>query len=120
VLVQQYLPVAILVFLSVALCLALVFISRLLGPFRPSHKKLAPYESGMAPIGPAARRLPIKFYLVAVLFILFDIEVIFLFPWAVILRERLKVFGLIEMGVFIAILLVGYVYVWKKGAFEWE
>jgi NADH-quinone oxidoreductase subunit A len=120
VLIQQYLPVAILVFLSVAISLALVFISRLLGPLRPSRKKLAPYESGMTPIGPSVRRMPVKFYLIAVLFILFDIEVIFLFPWAVILKERLKTFGLIEMAVFIVILLVGYVYIWKKGALEWE
>ena len=125
-LVQQYLPILVLVILSSLIALFLVFASRLLGPRRPTRKKLAPYESGMVPIGPAVRRLPIKFYLIAVLFILFDIEVIFFLPWAVIFRpwidldKKLGVFLLAEMAVFIAVLLVGYVYVWKKGALEWE
>jgi NADH-quinone oxidoreductase subunit A len=73
----------------------------------------------MRPIGPGTRRMPVRFYLIAVLFILFDIEVVFFLPWAVVLRQ-LAVFGLIEMLVFIAILLVGYFYAWKKGALEWE
>ena len=73
----------------------------------------------MTPIGPGTRRLPVRFYLVAVLFILFDIEVIFFYPWAVAFRQ-LGLFGLIEMLIFILILLVGYVYAWKKGALEWE
>ena len=78
-----------------------------------------PYESGMIPIGTAMRRMPVRYYLIAVLFVLFDIEVIFLLPYAVVLR-KLGVFGLIEMLVFVTILLVGYIYVWKKGALEWE
>jgi NADH-quinone oxidoreductase subunit A len=73
----------------------------------------------MTPIGPGTRRLPVRFYLVAVLFILFDIEVIFFYPWAVTFRQ-LGLFGLVEMLIFILILLVGYVYAWKKGALEWE
>jgi NADH-quinone oxidoreductase subunit A len=73
----------------------------------------------MRPYGPGQRRMPVHFYLVAVLFILFDIEIIFLLPWAVVLRE-IKIFGLIEMAVFIGVLLVGFVYAWKKGALEWE
>jgi NADH-quinone oxidoreductase subunit A len=73
----------------------------------------------MTPLGPAQRRMPVKFYLVAVLFILFDIEVIFFYPWAVTFRQ-LGLFGLIEMLVFVGILLIGYVYAWKKGALEWE
>jgi NADH-quinone oxidoreductase subunit A len=73
----------------------------------------------MTPIGPGTRRLPVRFYLVAVLFILFDIEVVFFYPWAVVFRQ-LGLFGLIEMLIFILILLVGYVYAWKKGALEWE
>jgi NADH-quinone oxidoreductase subunit A len=126
VLIQQYLPILVLVVLSSLIALFLIFASRLLGPHRPSRKKLSPYESGMTPIGPAVRRLPVKFYLIAVLFILFDIEVIFFLPWAVIFRpwidmdKKLGVFLLIEMAVFIVILLVGYVYAWKKGALEWE
>jgi NADH-quinone oxidoreductase subunit A len=99
--------------------LIVVFSSKLLGPSRPSKKKLAPYESGMTPIGPAVRRLPVKFYLVAVLFILFDIEVVFLLPYAVIVRE-LGVYGLVAAGVFIVIVTIGLVYEWKKGALEWE
>jgi NADH-quinone oxidoreductase subunit A len=73
----------------------------------------------MTPIGAAVRRVPVRYYLVAVLFILFDIEVVFFLPWAVVLR-KLGMFGLLEMLVFVAILLVGYVYVWKRGALEWE
>lgn len=125
-LAQQYLPILILLALSVGLSIFLIFASRLMGPYRPNRKKLSPYESGMTPIGPAVRRLPVKFYLVAVLFILFDIEVVFFLPWAVIFRpwldldKQLGVFLLIEMGVFIVILLVGYIYAWKKGALEWE
>ena len=76
-------------------------------------------KSGIAPIGPGTRRMPVRFYLVAVLFILFDIEVVFFLPWAVVFRQ-LGLFGLAEMSVFIVILLVGYIYAWKKGALEWE
>jgi NADH-quinone oxidoreductase subunit A len=104
---------------TTVLCLIVVFLSRILGPRRPTKRKLEPYESGMTPIGPAMRRLPIKFYLVAVLFILFDIEIVFLLPFAVVARQ-LGLFALIEMAVFIVILLIGYVYAWRKGALEWE
>ena len=97
----------------------MVVLGQILGPRRQTEAKLIPYESGMTPIGSAVRRMPVRFYLIAVLFVLFDIEVIFLLPWAVVLKQ-LGVFGLIEMLVFVFILLVGYVYVWKKGALEWE
>jgi len=116
---DQYAPIAVLLILSTAVSLLIVFLSRIMGPFRPTRRKLEPYESGMTPIGPAMRRLPVKFYLVAVLFILFDIEVVFFFPFAVVARQ-LGLFALAEMGVFIGILLVGYVYAWRKGALEWE
>jgi NADH-quinone oxidoreductase subunit A len=118
-LVEHYLPIGILLFLSTGLAMIVVFASTLLGPRRPSKKKLAPYESGMTPIGPAVRRMPIKFYLVAVLFILFDIEIIFLLPYAVIIK-RLGLYGLISVGVFVLILTIGLVYEWKKGGLEWE
>lgn len=118
-LVVQYLPIAILVLFSTVLAIIVVFASTILGPRRPSAKKGAPYESGMTPIGPAVRRLPIKFYLVAVLFILFDIEIIFLLPYAVIIRQ-LGVYGLITVGVFIVVLTIGLVYEWKRGGLEWE
>jgi len=91
----------------------------LFGPRRASAKKAMPYESGMNPIGAGTRRIPVRFYLIAVLFILFDIETIFFLPWAIVYRQ-LGLFGLVEMVVFIAILLVGYIYSWKKGALEWE
>src|SRR3990172_2121674 len=115
----EYLPIAILVGVSPFVAVAAVALGHLLGPRRPTPRKSSPYESGMTPIGPGTRRLPVKFYLVAVLFILFDIEVIFFLPWAVVFKQ-LGLFGLIEMFVFIAVLLVGYVYAWKKGALEWE
>ena len=115
----DYLPIVVLIVVSTGLAAIAVVLGHLLGPKRPTPRKLEPYESGMLPIGPALRRMPVRFYLVAVLFILFDIEIIFFLPWAVTFRS-LGVFGFVEMVVFIAILLVGYVWVWKKGALEWE
>jgi NADH-quinone oxidoreductase subunit A len=91
----------------------------LFGPKKKAAAKGLPYESGMNPYGEGTRRVPVRFYLVAVLFILFDIEVVFFLPWAVVFRQ-LGLFGLAEMAVFIIILLVGYFYAWKKGALEWE
>jgi len=119
VLFQQYLPIAILVVLSTVLALIVVFASTILGPRRPTPKKLTPYESGMTPIGPAVRRLPVKFYLVAVLFILFDVEIIFLLPYAMVIR-RMGLYGLIVAGVFTVVLTIGLVYEWVKGGLEWE
>ena len=115
----NYLPILILLVISAALAAFVILLSTFLGPRRPTVRKLQPYESGMTPLGPAQRRMPIKFYLVAVLFILFDIEVIFFYPWAVTFRQ-LGLFGFVEMLVFVGILLIGYVYAWKKGALEWE
>ncbi len=117
--INLYIPIFVLFGIALFFAILLPVLSVSLGPRRPSARKAAPYESGITPIGQAQRRLPIKFYLIAVLFILFDIEVIFLLPWAVTLRE-LGFFGLIEVMVFVAILVVGYVWIWKKGAFEWE
>ena len=93
--------------------------SFVLGMRKPTPEKLTPYECGMQPVGTARDRFSVKFYLVAMLFLLFDIEAVFLFPWAVVYRE-LKLFGFFEMLLFIATVLAGYVYVWKKGALEWE
>lgn len=117
---DAWLPVVILLALSAGLAGLVVILGHAFGPRRPTERKSAPYESGMRPYGPGTRRVPVHFYLVAVLFILFDIEVIFFLPWAVIFRENLGLFLLVEMFVFILILLVGYVYAWKKGALEWE
>jgi len=116
---NEYLPILILFILATLLAGVAVLLGHLFGPRRPSRRKAQTYESGMTPIGPGTRRLPVRFYLIAVLFILFDIEVVFFYPWAVVFRE-LKLFGLVEMLIFILILLVGYVYAWKKGALEWE
>ncbi|HSQ39978.1 MAG TPA: NADH-quinone oxidoreductase subunit A [Anaerolineales bacterium] len=110
--------------LSTAVGLIAIGLGELFGPKRKSIVKNEPYESGMMPIGPGTRRMPVRFYLVAVLFILFDIEVVFFLPWAIVFREfidnGLGIFALVEMAIFIIILLVGYVYAWKKGALEWE
>lgn len=114
-----YIPLLILLVLSAGLAVLVVVIGHSFGPRRPTERKSMPYESGMRPIGPGTRRMPIAFYLIAVLFILFDIEVVFLLPWAVVFRQ-LGLFALIEMFIFILILLVGYFYAWKKGALEWD
>ena len=116
---QEYLPIAVLLILATGLAGLVIVIGHLFGPRKPTQRKSMPYESGMRPIGPGTRRLPVRFYLIAVLFILFDIEVVFFFPWAVVFKQ-LGLFGLVEMLIFIVILLVGYVYAWKKGALEWE
>lgn len=115
----EYLPIAILLVIATAFAALLVALGHLFGPHRPTERKSMPYESGMRPIGPGTRRMPVRFYLIAVLFILFDIETVFFLPWAVVFK-RLGVFGLVEMLIFVLILLVGFVYAWKKGALEWE
>jgi NADH-quinone oxidoreductase subunit A len=115
----EYLPLIILTVLAAAVAILVLFLGRFFGPHRPTEKKGNPYESGMIPYGPGTRRMSVRYYLVAVLFILFDVEVIFFLPWAVTFK-MLGVYSLIEMFIFVAILAVGYIYVWKKGAFEWE
>jgi NADH-quinone oxidoreductase subunit A len=116
---DRYLPILVLIAIALAFALGSVIMSRLVGQKKPTAEKLAPYECGMPPVGTARDRFSIKFYIIAMLFILFDIEAVFLYPWAVEFK-KLGMFGFVEMGVFIAILLVGYIYVWKKGALEWE
>jgi NADH-quinone oxidoreductase subunit A len=116
---QDYLPIAVLIIIATGLAGLVVLLGHILGPRRPTIRKSQPYESGMRPIGQGTRRMPIHFYLVAVLFILFDIEIVFFLPWAVVFK-KLGLFGLIEMLIFIFVLLVGFVYAWKKGALEWE
>ncbi len=114
-----WLPVAILFVLTSVLAFVVIGLSALLGPRRGSLRKLMPYESGMKPIGSAMQRTPVRFYLVAMIFILFDIEIIFMLPYALIFRQ-LGVFGLIEMGIFVLILLAGYLYALRRGAFRWD
>jgi NADH-quinone oxidoreductase subunit A len=105
---------------SVFLAGLLICVSVFLGPKRPSKAKSMPYESGMTPIGSTRQQFPVHFYVVAVVFVIFDIETIFMYPWAILLKNELRRFGLVEMGIFMAILFVGYVYMVKKGAIEWE
>ena len=115
----EYVAIALMVVLSTIVALIAIGLGYLFGPRKESAAKSMPYESGMIPYGEGTRRMPVRFYLIAVLFILFDIEVVFFLPWAIVFRQ-LGLFGLIEMAIFIVILLVGYVYAWKKGALEWE
>jgi NADH-quinone oxidoreductase subunit A len=118
---DNYLGILVLGIVSVSIPFLTIFIGHRIGPRRPNPRKAQPYESGMTAIGPAQRRVPVKFYRTAVLFILFDIEVIFMYPWAVLfLNADRRAFLFVEMLVFIAILLVGYVYAWKTGALEWD
>ena len=116
---ESYLPILVLIALALAFALGSVVVSGIVGQRKPTTVKLAPYECGMPPVGSAHDRFSVKFYIIAMLFIVFDIEAVFLYPWAVVFR-KLGWFGFVEMGVFIIILLVGYIYVWKKGALEWE
>ena len=114
----RYLPLLMHFGIATALASAIVTLSWLIGQHKPNLAKMSPYECGVQPIGDAQGRFSVKFYLVAMLFILFDVEAVFLYPWAVILRE-LKMFGFWEMMVYIAIVLVGLFYVWKKGVLDW-
>jgi NADH-quinone oxidoreductase subunit A len=116
---EQYLPIGIMIVLGVAFGLFLVNVNKWLGPRRPNEEKLSTYESGMEPVKTARERFSVKFYLVAMLFIVFDIEIVFMYPWAVKFRE-LGVFGFVEMLVFIGILMVGFAYIWRKGALRWH
>ena len=96
-----------------------VLLSALVGPKAKSNEKLSPYECGVEPVANARFSFPVKYYVIALMFLIFDVEVVFMYPWAIIVRA-LGAFGMYEMGVFIFIVLVGFVYAWKKGAFEWE
>ncbi len=116
---ESYVPLLIFVLIVLGLVGALVTLSFVLGPSKPFKTKLAPYESGIIPDTPAHRRMSVRFYLTAMLFIIFDVEAVFFYPWAVLLRQ-LKWFGLIEMGVFIGILLVALAHIWRKGGLEWD
>jgi NADH-quinone oxidoreductase subunit A len=114
----NYLPLLIHFVIAGAVAGGMVTLSWIIGYRRPTALKNAAYECGMAPVGDAQARFSVKFYLVAMLFILFDVEAVFLYPWAVILRD-LKMFGFYEMMVYIAIFLVGFFYIWKKGVLDW-
>lgn len=116
---ESYIPIFMMMTGGVLFGVIMVKLNELLGPKRPNEEKLSTYESGMEPVRTARERFSVKFYMVSVLFILFDIEVVFLYPWAVTMRD-LGVYGLVTMTVFIVILFVGFFYIWRKGALEWD
>jgi NADH-quinone oxidoreductase subunit A len=118
-LLDSYVPLLIFVLIVLGLLGALVTLSFVLGPNKPYKAKLRPYESGVIVDTPAHRRMSVRFYLTAMLFIIFDVEAVFFYPWAVLLRQ-LKWFGLIEMLVFMAILGIALAHIWRKGGLEWD
>ena len=114
-----FIPILMMVIVAVGFAAGTLVASYFLGRRVYDPAKMAPYECGVTPVGSARERFHTRFYLVAMLFIVFDIETVFLYPWAIVFKQ-LKIFGLIEMGVFVGILLIGLIYVWGKGALEWE
>ena len=116
---RSYAPLFVYVLAAMALAGAILGLSSLIGRGRTSRAKQTAYECGVQPTGDAREAFSVKFYLVAMVFILFDVEAIFLYPWAVVYRE-LRLFGFVEMLLYILILLVGYIYLWKKGALDWN
>jgi NADH-quinone oxidoreductase subunit A len=119
---QAYIPVLLVLAFVILNAILMLGVSHLLSTYRPTPTKSAPYESGMPVLGDARERFSVKFYLVAMLFIIFDIETVFMIPWAVAFRQLTEMSGLliVEMLVFVLILAVGYVYIWKRGALEWD
>ena len=115
----EYLPTLLFLIVATGIGIALLVIGNLLGPKRPSLEKLSAYECGFEAFEDARMQFDVRYYLIAIQFIVFDLEIIFIVPWATVFRE-LGVLGLIEMGIFVGMLLIGFIYVWKKGALEWE
>ena len=116
---QHYLPVLIFIIVGLGLGCVMILVGAVLGPRRPDSDKLAPYECGFEAFEDSRMKFDVRYYLVAILFIIFDLEIAFLFPWAVVL-DQIGMFGFLAMMVFLAILVVGFIYEWKKGALEWE
>jgi NADH-quinone oxidoreductase subunit A len=119
---QPYIPLLLLIAFVIANAIMMLGVSHILSSYRRTAVKIAPYESGMPVLGDARERFSVKFYLVAMLFIVFDIETVFMIPWAVAFNQLTEISGLliIEMFIFILILAVGYVYIWKRGALQWD
>jgi len=115
----EYLPILLFLFVSTGLGIVLLVLGWALGPKRPSSEKLSPYECGFEAFEDARMQFDVRYYLIAIQFIIFDLEIAFVFPWAVNFRQ-LGIVGLTEMGIFIGLLVLGFIYVWKKGALEWE
>ena len=118
-LIVEYLPILIFLVIAIAISGIMVVASWLIGPQKPDSEKVSPYECGFEPFEDARARFDVRFYLVSILFIIFDLEVAFLFPWAVSLG-KIGLFGFWSMVIFLAVLTIGFIYEWKKGALEWE
>ena len=116
---RNYIPILLFFLMATAFAVFTLLVSRLVHSEKPNPVKLEPYECGIEPLTDARDRYSIRYYLIAMLFVIFEIETVFMFPWAVTL-DRLALFGLVEMLVFLFILIVGYAYAWKKGALEWQ
>jgi len=117
--VTEYIFVSVFAVVALVIVVGLLVLSTILGPRKPSAEKTIPYECGMLPSEEAKGRFPVRFATIAMLFIIFDIEVVFMYPWAVAL-DQLKLFGLVEMIIFVAILAIAYVYIWGRGGLEWD
>nr|WP_220479158.1 NADH-quinone oxidoreductase subunit A [Lysobacter spongiae] len=115
----EYLPTLLFLIVAGGIGVALLIVGNVLGPKRPTAEKLAPYECGFEAFEDARMQFDVRYYLIAIQFIIFDLEIIFIVPWATVFRD-LGMVGLVEMGLFAGMLLLGFVYVWKKGALEWE
>ena len=116
---ENYLPIMIFIAIGIAIGVLPILAGFLLGPHKPDSEKLSPYECGFEAFEDSRMRFDVRYYLVAILFIIFDLEIAFLFPWAVVL-DSIGLFGFVAMMIFLAILVVGFIYEWKKGALEWE
>lgn len=116
---ENYLPVLIFLIIGLAVGAVMIALGFVLSPHKPDKEKLSPYECGFEAFGDARMKFDVRYYLVAILFIIFDLEIAFLFPWAIVL-EDIGMFGYIAMLIFLGILVIGFIYEWKKGALEWE
>ncbi len=116
---QNYLPILIFIVVGLGLGAVMILVGAVLGPRRPDSQKLSPYECGFEAFEDSRMKFDVRYYLVAILFIIFDLEIAFLFPWAVVL-DQIGTFGFVAMMLFLGVLVVGFVYEWKKGALEWE
>ncbi len=117
--VESYLPILVFIVLATVIGIVPLVAGMVLAPHNPDHEKLSAYECGFEAFEDSRMKFDVRYYLVAILFIIFDLEIAFLFPWAIVLDE-IGVFGFLSMGLFVGILLVGFLYEWKKGALEWE
>ena len=116
---ENYLPILVFLVMGFAFGIAPLIAGFILGPHRPDSEKLSPYECGFEAFEDSRMKFDVRYYLVAILFIIFDLEIAFLFPWAVVL-DKIGMFGFVAMVIFLAVLVIGFIYEWKKGALEWE